>query len=135
MRTVLLVTRHQDVSRLSPELESAGFSAPAITPERLASNELESGADVVVLDLRDIPPAAFTLLSSTYAENGTILMVILAPMAAMLVQMAISRSREYEADRGGAEILGRPMVLASALGSAQASRLGDSESQFQRSPG
>lgn len=79
MRTVLLVTRHQDVSRLSPELESAGFSAPAITPERLASNELESGADVVVLDLRDIPPAAFTLLSSTYAENGTILMVIAAP--------------------------------------------------------
>lgn len=79
MRTVLLVTRHQDVSRLGPELESAGFSAPAITPERLASNELESGADVVVLDLRDIPPAAFTLLSSTYAENGTILMVIAAP--------------------------------------------------------
>jgi len=79
MRTVLLVTRHPDVSRLSPELESAGFSAPAITPERLASNELESGADVVVLDLRDIPPAAFTLLSNTYAENGTILLVIAPP--------------------------------------------------------
>jgi heat shock protein HtpX len=46
---------------------------------------------------------------------GTILMVILAPMAAMLVQMAISRTREYAADRLGAEIVGHPMWLASAL--------------------
>ena len=41
--------------------------------------------------------------------------MILAPMAAMLVQMAISRGREYEADRMGAEICGQPMWLASAL--------------------
>ncbi|MFG1373452.1 zinc metalloprotease HtpX [Xanthobacter oligotrophicus] len=53
--------------------------------------------------------------NNPFGAIGTILMVILAPLAAMLVQMAISRSREYEADRGGAEILGRPMVLASAL--------------------
>ena len=46
---------------------------------------------------------------------GMILMVILAPLAAMLVQMAISRTREYGADRGGAEISGQPMALASAL--------------------
>ncbi|MGP1395248.1 MAG: zinc metalloprotease HtpX [Inquilinaceae bacterium] len=46
---------------------------------------------------------------------GTILMMILAPLAAMVVQMAISRSREYEADRIGAEICGRPQWLASAL--------------------
>jgi heat shock protein HtpX len=46
---------------------------------------------------------------------GMILMVILAPLAAMLVQMAISRTREYGADRGGAEISGQPLALASAL--------------------
>jgi heat shock protein HtpX len=47
---------------------------------------------------------------------GMILMVVLAPIAAMLVQMAISRTREYGADRGGAEISGQPLALASALG-------------------
>jgi heat shock protein HtpX len=47
---------------------------------------------------------------------GTLLMVILAPIAAMLVQMAISRTREYSADRLGAEISGHPEWLASALG-------------------
>jgi heat shock protein HtpX len=46
---------------------------------------------------------------------GVILMVFLAPLAAMLVQMAISRTREYGADRGGAEISGQPLALASAL--------------------
>jgi heat shock protein HtpX len=47
---------------------------------------------------------------------GSILMMILAPFAAMLVQMAISRTREYAADNLGARICGNPMWLASALG-------------------
>ena len=46
---------------------------------------------------------------------GTILIMILAPLAAMLVQSAISRTREYAADRRGAEICGNPLWLADAL--------------------
>ena len=46
---------------------------------------------------------------------ATILVALLAPLAASLIQMAISRSREFEADRGGAEICGDPNALADAL--------------------
>ena len=50
---------------------------------------------------------------------GALMVMILAPLAAMLVQMAISRTREYEADRMGAEISGQPLALASALAKLQ----------------
>jgi heat shock protein HtpX len=46
---------------------------------------------------------------------GTIVVMILAPLAAMLVQMAVSRTREYAADREGAAIAGNPLWLSSAL--------------------
>jgi heat shock protein HtpX len=46
---------------------------------------------------------------------GLLFMMIVAPMAAMLIQMAVSRSREYGADAGGAKICGDPLALASAL--------------------
>lgn len=65
--------------------------------------------------------ANFALFFGGNRENnplgmiGTILVVLLAPLAAMLVQMAISRTREYAADREGAKICGRPTWLASAL--------------------
>jgi heat shock protein HtpX len=65
--------------------------------------------------------ANFALFFGGRARNnpvgivGTILIMILAPLAAMLVQMAISRTREYEADRIGGAICGNPLWLASAL--------------------
>lgn len=66
---------------------------------------------------------------------GVLLMMILAPLAAGLVQMAISRAREYEADRIGAEICGNPMWLASALQRIQglASRIDNHSAE--RNPG
>lgn len=63
--------------------------------------------------------ARFALFFGGGRDRGNalsaLLMLILAPIAAMLIQMAISRAREYAADRGGAEICGNPRSLASAL--------------------
>ncbi|MBX3621514.1 MAG: zinc metalloprotease HtpX [Rhizobacter sp.] len=66
--------------------------------------------------------ANFAMFFGGRDENGRphnpivgLLVMLLAPLAASLIQMAISRAREFEADRGGAEISGDPQALASAL--------------------
>lgn len=70
--------------------------------------------------------ANFAMFFGGRDENGRsvnplvgILVAILAPLAASLIQMAISRAREYEADAGGAAISGDPQALADALGKIQ----------------
>ncbi len=65
---------------------------------------------------------------------GTLLVMFLAPMAAMLVQMAISRTREFAADRLGAEICGHPEWLASALQLIERQARGMTNQRAQENP-
>ncbi|MFP4274838.1 MAG: zinc metalloprotease HtpX [Paracoccaceae bacterium] len=66
---------------------------------------------------------------------GVIAMMIVAPLAALLVQMAISRAREYEADRVGAAIVGNPLWLASALEQIQGLAARIDNHGAERNPG
>ena len=70
--------------------------------------------------------ANFAMFFGARSEDGrpsnplaSIAVALLAPLAAALIQMAISRAREYEADRGGAEVSGDPHALADALAKIQ----------------
>lgn len=82
--------------------------------------------------------ANFALFFGGGRERGGIIaalaLAILAPIAASLVQMAISRSREYEADRVGAEISGNPVWLAGALEKIERMARGTVNAQAERNP-
>jgi heat shock protein HtpX len=80
--------------------------------------------------------ANFALFTGGRRNNalGAIFVALLAPMAAALVQMAISRGREYDADRVGAAISGRPLWLASALGKISQGAKAIPNAQAQANP-
>ncbi|MEL7030044.1 MAG: zinc metalloprotease HtpX [Pseudomonadota bacterium] len=82
--------------------------------------------------------ANFAMFAGGNRNNGGLIgalaIMILAPLAASLVQMAISRAREYEADRVGAEICGRPMWLASALAKISNGAAQVDNEQAERNP-
>lgn len=81
--------------------------------------------------------ANFAMLFGRNRQGGAlaaIAVMIFAPLAAALVQMAISRSREYEADKAGAAICGNPMWLASALQKIDAFAKGIDNVQAERNP-
>ncbi|ABS62947.1 peptidase M48 Ste24p [Parvibaculum lavamentivorans DS-1] len=102
-----------------------------LTPEELAgvmAHELShiKNRDTLIMTVTATIAGAISMLANFalfFGGNrnnaggliGTLALAILAPMAAALVQMAISRTREYSADAGGAEISGNPLWLASAL--------------------
>lgn len=72
--------------------------------------------------------------NSPFGFVGAIATMILAPMAAGIVQMAISRTREYEADRDGAQICGNPLWLAGALRKIEAFARGTFNEDAERAP-
>jgi heat shock protein HtpX len=85
--------------------------------------------------------ANFAMFFGHRDENGRpanpivgLLVMLLAPLAASLIQMAISRAREFEADRGGAELSGDPQALASALQKIQRAAQGIPLAAAERHP-
>lgn len=99
--------------------------------------------DTLTMTITATFAGAITMLANvamffTNRERGGmisgLLIMILAPMAAGLVQMAISRSREYEADRIGAEICGNPLWLASALAKIERGARSTVNEKAERNP-
>lgn len=118
------VAATEGILRLLPENELEGVIAHELTHVKhrdiLISSVAATLAATIMFVARMAQFAAIFGGSSDRDRRGSnpialLATIILAPIAAMLIQMAISRQREFAADRGGAEIVGTPTGLASAL--------------------
>lgn len=135
-RTYIMETEQPNAFATGRNPENAAVAATTgllnmLTPEELAgvmAHELAhiKNRDTLTMTVTATLAGAISMLANFaffFGGNrnnagglvGSLALMILAPMAAGLVQMAISRTREYSADQLGAEICGRPLWLASAL--------------------
>ena len=97
------------LERLSPE------EVAAVMAHELAHVQ---NRDTLTMTITATLAGAISMLGNFaffFGMIGVLVAIIVAPLAAMIVQMAVSRTREYSADRRGAEICGQPLWLASAL--------------------
>ena len=114
------VAATEGIMRTLSEDELAGVMAHALAHIKTRDILTASVAATIAAAISSLGYMAMFMGGSRDREGnsnalGAILMIIVAPIAAMLIQTAISRQREFAADRGGAEIAGTPMGLASAL--------------------
>jgi DNA-binding response OmpR family regulator len=76
MRTVTLVSRHEDVLALVPALERQGFSIAASSPTEFADRAGIDRPAALLLDLRDLPLAAFELIRTTYRDTSVLIVLV-----------------------------------------------------------
>lgn len=114
------VAATEGIMRILSEDELAGVMAHELAHVRHRDILIGTIAATIAGAISYLAQMAFFFGGRSDDDEGgnpfvAILMMILAPIAAMLIQMAISRSREYAADAGGAQLHGNPMALANAL--------------------
>lgn len=113
----------EGILRLLPEDELAGVIAHELSHVRNRDMLIGAIAATLAGTLMILARVALFFGGGRDERNGgglgMLVMVIVAPLAAMLIQLAISRSREYQADASAAELTGNPRGLARALGRLQ----------------